>query len=182
MLGLHELPLLLILGLELGDFLAKREDAVVDVARRSGGQRLAVSTFRGHSASRCRRQCRVQLNERFALQRVGVAPRLFAVRRCGGASVDDPLLLRIGDQRALRTLKISASLVDLALEEVARVRGGLVATLKSGVDEAVGDPVRDERSKLRRSGIVAELDELSVFRSNDLQPATNYICGRAQAL
>ena len=76
---------------------------------------------------------------------------------------DDALLLRIGDERAFGLLEIAAGLVDLPLEEIAGIGGGLVAPLERGVDEAVGNAVRDQRCQLRRGRIVAELDQLPLF-------------------
>ena len=79
MLRLHELALLLIIALELRKLLAKRDDAVVDVSIRPRPQGFAIGPLGTNPAGRGRPQSGVQLNERFALQRICVSAGLPSV-------------------------------------------------------------------------------------------------------
>src|SRR6185312_446346 len=92
-----------------------------------------------------RSQRAVQLDQRFALQGIGVVAGRIPVGAAAAAGRDDALLLRVSNDRPFGFLEIAAGLVDLPLEEVAGVGRSFVSPLKRGVDEAVRDAVGDQR-------------------------------------
>ena len=176
MLGLHEGPCLLVIGLERGALLLKGLGARRNIARRTRSEGTAVSALCRDAAGRRVRQRFVERHQRFTLERPGVAASRFAVGTNGG--IDDTLRLRISDQRPLRPLQVGARLGDLPLEEFAGIGRSFVAALQGRVDEAFGDPVRDRRCELRRVRIKAELDQLAFLRDLGFQARLND-CRRA---
>ena len=178
MVRLHQRALFLIFRLERGARLAQILGAGSHFGGGAHGNAGSIGAL-GRDPARGRLgQCLVESDQRFTLQRIGIAGGLAVLAAAG---VDDALRLGIGDQLPFGFLEIGAGLGNLPLEEIAGIGRRFIAPLQVGIDEAFGNLVGDCRRKLRGFRVEAELDQLALFRRLDIKAADNLAGGGIEA-